>query len=181
MFQFLFGDLKRETWCVAPRYNRPSSNSRSGETVNNVTPLVICALLLASGFVHGQEGSGGIEFIPDRLEYRPFFKGSCLGMKIKAKNGTESAIEDPAFDVVDWTTWDCTVSPCRLMPGPHMRAYYVNRSSKKKCPKPLLPGQTCQTTVRLCPPLFLSYEANLIFTGSDQKVPLIFHRDPLRW
>lgn len=29
--------------------------------------------------------------------------------------------------------------------------------------------------------LFHSYEANLVFTGSDLKMPLIYHRDPVRW
>lgn len=143
--------------------------------------LFISSAVLVSTAVRGQDPSGGIEFKPDRLEYRPFFKGSCQGMKIKAKNNTGTAIKDPMFEVVDWTTWDCTTSPCRRMSGPDVRAYYISKSAKKKCPNPLQSGQSCQATIRLCPPLFHSYEANLMFTGSNHKVPLIYHRDPVRW
>lgn len=151
-------------------------------TTKTIWPLVILtAAAIHSGTVLGEDRDGGIEFTPDRLEYRPFFKGSCLGMKIKARNNTGAPIGNPAFDVVDWTTWDCMSQPCRRLPGPDVRAYYVSKPSKKKCPNPLQPGQTCQATIRLCPPLFHSYEANLTFTGSDKKVPLIFHRDPVRW
>ena len=145
------------------------------------TLIAVSAMMFACGTAQSQNTAKGIEFVPDRLEYRPFFKGSCLGMKIKAKNNTGAAIKDPMFDVVDWTTWDCTVSPCRRMSGPDVRAYYVSKASKKKCPNPLEAGQACQATIRLCPPLFHSYEANLMFSGSDRKVPLIYHRDPVRW
>ncbi|MDJ0955907.1 MAG: hypothetical protein QNI91_03560 [Arenicellales bacterium] len=101
---------------------------------------------------HAQDRSGGIQFKPDRLSFGTASVTVCRPKKIEATNLTMTAISNPEFRVVD------------------SKAFKVQ--SRFKCPDPLEPGETCRGYINFCPPYYEVYEGTLVFTGSEQKIPM---------
>ena len=118
-----------------------------------LTMLAMAALIYAVPVTAQDTTSGQVEFKPEQMRFPSVAMGQCRPKKIEAINNTGAAIANPGFRVEDSN---------------------VFRVQKRgKCPNPLEPGQTCRGYVNFCPPLFHTYEATLLFSGSTQKIQLI--------
>ncbi len=117
-----------------------------------IAPLLLSIVICTSTFA--QETNTTVRFKPEKLDFRGVLEMTCKPKKLVVTNTSGSNIENPDFAVEG------------------AREFSV-QNGFRKCPNPLLPGDTCRVYVDFCPQLYRTYKATLKFSGSQTGIPMI--------